>query len=443
MRLFKKYVLPVSLTFAVTVVVCIVSLIITAMIPKEAIEKNCRESAEYFKERDLFPYLIHKQFNTRQDNYADTILVNIMYHIDKENLLPSLVEASYYKGEGENVHDSFYAAVEEEKEPNIEYFRYWHGSMVLLRPLFLVTDITGARLVLGAVLLGLILAVTVGLHKNKETALGVTYLISNGLIQSWVCFFCIEYITTFLVMNLGVLGTIRAYKKYEHNRELLNKKIIGILCVSGVTACFFDFLTTETITVTVPLFVLLVLLYRKKQLRSIKKELSFLILQGGMWGACYGLMFILKWLLAALFLGKEAFQKAMESAAVRMVGEVTLGNTNLDETATTWERLLGALGRNQGALFPFRMEMNMGAAIAAFMGVFFLCFAVIYLFHPKTISYKLIFLSVILCLVPYVRYMVLANHAYLHYFFTYRAQIIVLWAALFLSWEFGLKNLRG
>lgn len=441
-KVIKEYVLPLSFVFVITVLLCIVSLVVTALIPKEAIAENCKKSGEYFYERDLFPYLIKEQFNTRQDNYADTILVNIMYHIDETNVIPSLVEASYYQKEGENVHHSFYRALQEEKIPNIEYFRYWHGAMVLLRPLFLFTDISGVRGILGIVLLMLTFAVSVSLHRKKETALGVCYLLSNLLLQSWICFFCIEYITTFLIMNIAALGVIDCYHKYQQSRQVLNQKIAGLMCICGITACFFDFLTTETLTVTIPLFLLLVFLYRNHQLKDIRKEVCFLAIQGGIWGISYGFMFLLKWGIAAVFLGKEAFGKAMESAAVRMVGTVTLGNTNLDETATSWQRFLGALARNQGALFPFQGEMKLGAAVAAFWGLCFLFFGIIYLFRSKNISYKMIGLSLLLCLVPYLRYIVLANHAYLHYFFTYRAQLIVLLAGLFCCWEFGIKNIR-
>lgn len=440
-KFLKEHILPLILIFISTAAICILALVTTSLIDKNVIRQNCKESAEYFYERELFPYLLKDQFNTRQDNYADTILVNIMYHVDREQLLTSLVKAPYYQKEGENVHYSFYEALQEDKEPNVEYFRYWHGAMVLLRPLFIFTDIEGARLVLGSLLLVLTLLVGISLHRKEETALGVCYLIANLLIQSWMCMFCVEYITTFLIMNSIVLWMIYCCGKYQNNRVLLNKKSGAIMCVAGVTTCFFDFLTTETITITIPLFILLVLLYKANKLEEIKKELIFLVTRGMIWGLSYGAMFSLKWTIAAVFLGGEAFGKAVESASVRMIGTVTLGNTNLDEVATSWKRFMGALIRNQGALFPFRGEMKMGAAIAAFGGILFLSFAIIYLFHSRNISYQLMVLAALLCLVPYVRYTVLANHAYLHYFFTYRAQLIVLFVLLFFIWEFGLKNI--
>lgn len=95
---------------------------------------------------------------SRQDNYADCILTNIIYHIDSENILTSILSASYYNPDGEEVNESFSYAVNnpanvsgnDKVVPNVDYSRYWHGSMVLLRPLFMFFDI---RMILGIMIL--------------------------------------------------------------------------------------------------------------------------------------------------------------------------------------------------------------------------------------------------------------------------------------------------
>lgn len=37
--------------------------------------------------------------------------------------------------------------------------------------------------------------------------------------------------------------------------------------------------------------------------------------------------------------------------------------------------------------------------------------------------------------------MIEKNHAYLHYFFTYRAQLVTVTMLLYVTWGFGWKNL--
>lgn len=416
-------------------------LLITGLIPRSMIEDSCRESSVYFQEHELFPYLVEGQFNTRQDNYADCILVNILYHIDGKDLPASLIKASYYNPEVESVEVSLTESMQAEQIPNVDYFRYWHGGMVLLRPLFIFTGIQGARAALGVLLLILTGLTVFLLWRQKAKGLAVCYVLGNLIVQAWMCAFCIEYITTFLLMNVVLIALLVCFPKRK-DTESLYRHVYGMLCAAGVWTCFFDFLTTETLTVTMPILFLLVLRYQKGELDDLRQECK-----RGMgcllgWGISYAVTFVTKWLLAVMVLGRQAFMQAMESAGERIGGTVYLGNTTADPEASGVQRFFGAIFRNQGSLFPFRDSMGTGAAALSFFGVLFLCFAIVYLFRGKNFDGRAVALCLLVGAVPYLRYAVLENHAYLHYFFTYRAQLVTVTMLLFVTYEFGLKNLR-
>ena len=132
-----------------------------------------------------------------------------------------------------------------------------------------------------------------------------------------------------------------------------------------------------------------------------------MVVCGVIWGASYGFMFVLKWLLAVGALGWQALGSALESAEYRISGTVYLGNTNLDPEASGIQRLTGAIFRNQGCLFPFREEMQMGVVFWICTGVLFLCIAVIYMFRAKNFSWEMISLCLLPGFVPYLRYMAL------------------------------------
>lgn len=431
--------LQTLLAFFISAAVCIALLWITALIPKESIADSVRESAEYFYEQELFPCIIENQMNTKQDNYADSILVNIMYHISDEGRMHSLIKAAYYNPEMENVNVSLYDSMQEEKEPNVEYSRYWHGGMVLLRPLFVFTGIEGARMLLGLILFALIIAVSILLWMKKERVLSVCYILANLVIQVWMCMFCVEYITTFLIMNVVVL--ILLFSLYKRSgKENFEKKCMCLLTATGVCTCFFDFLTTETVTITVPMLMLLILRFHADELETMKCEILRMLRYGIIWGVSYGGMFLFKWLISAVVLGKDAFLGALASAGERIGGTVYLGNTNLDPEADLFQRFVGSLAYNQGCLFSFRKTMGIAGGMA-FLGIVILCLCLIYLFRGKNFSPKLLGLCLLLGFVPYVRYMAIANHAYIHYFFTYRAQLVTVIAVLFCTYEFGIHTL--
>ena len=209
----------------------------------------------------------------------------------------------------------------------------------------------------------------------------------------------------------------------------------------SVWTCFFDFLTTETLTVTMPLLFLLILRYEKGELDDLKQEVKRILAGLFCWGISYTVMFAAKWLLSAILLGRQAFGEAMSAAGERIGGTVHLGNTNLDPEATGMQRFLGALIRNQGSLFPFHHTMRMGTAALAFLGVLALCLSLIYLFRSKKFEGRLLLLGLLLGAIPYLRYMVLENHSYMHYFFTYRAQLVTITMLLFVTYELGIRNL--
>lgn len=437
----KRTGIKVILAAVITALTCVLLLWATAWIGQDSIKESCQESARYFLDRDLFPYLIEGQFNTRQDNYADCILVNIMYHIEEEDRCASLIRASYYNPEMESVAVSLEESLKEKRETNVDYFRYWHGSMVLLRPLFLFTGIEGVRLILGILLVILMFAVAGFCWKLKAKSLAVVYLVGNSIVQVWMCFFCIEYITTFLVMNVISLIMIGMFALSKEDETLRNRALM-LMAISGVITCFVDFLTTETLTFTMPLFFLTVLRYQAGKLRELKKEIQYMAVCILTWGVSYAGMFLLKWLLSVLVLGKQAFFQAMAAAGERIVGTVYLGDSTITSEATLLQKLSGALFRNQGSLFPFRDEMNMGAAMWLFLGICFLAFAIVYMLRPKCLPKTVILLCLLLAAVPYLRYLALGNHSYMHYFFTYRAQLVTVCVIGYCTWQFGIGRMK-
>lgn len=435
----KQFWWKLIIMFLVSVAGCMLLLLVTGFIPQSAIKQNCVESAEYFEEKELFPYLIEGQFNTRQDNYADCILTNIIYHVGtgEESLPVSLIKASYYCQERQDVNVAFSEAVQGEQEANIDYFRYWHGSMVFLRPLFLVTNIVGARLVLGFLTFAFVIATVIVLWKKGKKSLAVIYPLGLVLVNSWMIGFCIEYVTTFLLMSICSFWVVMSYHE-GIDRKKRNRQILCLMVISGVVACFLDFLTTETLTITVPLFIELVI---QKDEKEEENKFFFLIKNGLVWGISYGAMFLLKWLLAVAVLGVQAMQEALAAAAVRLNGTVYMGETNLDSEANMGQRLIGAIFKNESVLFSFKMEMHAGTGAMIFFCLVLLGLAIVYMLRGKDFSGKTMGILLLLGCVPYLRYLVLSSHAFQHYFFTYRAQLISIMILLYLTWEYGLKNI--
>lgn len=444
-------------TGIITAIICVLLLFVTALIPRGALQGNMERSAEYFNTHEGFDHITENRFITRQDNYADCILTNIIYHVDGDRPIKSLVRAAYYNPENENVNKSFAFAVENEVTPNVDYSRYWHGSMVFLRPLFVFFNITGVRLVLGFAILIFTIIFEIILFKKGYFQFGICYLIGLFATSVWMAAFCIEYATTLLVLSVELLIYLLTFNKYgeESNDksrvdkanfdEELKADLYKIILCAGIVTAFVDFLTVETLTFTMPF--LFYLMYKEKNgsLDKLKQEIIILIKSGFVWLFGYAGMMILKWITAMAVLGPNAFVKAIKQAALRINGDATLGNVIGAENVSTYERISGALWRNIGTLLPFKSVMKRGVVNAFILLIIIITVSVWYLFRLKD-NNTMFYMLLIVMNIPILRFMVLNNHSYIHFFFTYRAMLVSvtawIYALLWLIFTYMGKHRR-
>jgi hypothetical protein len=395
--------------FLFTAFAYITLLALTACIPRTMIQKNCEKTALFLGERELFVNVVIQKDNTKLDYYADSILFNMIYSIDSDRPLYSVVADNYYFQESAGIKGSLLKNVRQETEPENQYSRYWHGSMVLLRPLLCFTDISGIHKLFRILCLALFFAIEILLIKEKAYDAAVIYPVALCITKWWIVTQCIEYSMTFLVMQAMVLLFMTFGAKSNKNVYLLS-------IVSGVTVCFVDFLTAETLAVTVPLYFLWI---KKGKNGSLKAYVTALLL----WLVSYAGMFALKWTAAMTILGKNVMEDTLNRAGERMNGT-----------------MLGAVCRNMYTLFPIN-RYSQTSVKALCIAVFFLCISVAGIYYVKWCQrfWKAAksstqtkemqrdgLIPVILMLIPYMRYIVLSNHSYIHYFFTYRAQLVSL-----------------
>lgn len=424
----KCAMIKVVLCPVATIIICILLLFLTSLITQSALQKNMEKSAEYYSNHQMFDHITDYMFLSRQDNYADCILTNIIYHIDQSDLLHSVLQASYYNPEDESVAESFAYAVNHKVNANVDYSRYWHGSMVVLRPLFVFFDITGVRLVLGIAILILTVWFEILLFKNRYFYYGICYALGLLLVSVWMCAFCIEYAMPFVVMSveLPVLFLLLTKSFNKIGKKTVQRQefvLWTVLSCAGVVTAFVDFLTTETITFTMAYVLYLIIKERYHQIKSLKEECLCFLKSGMIWFCSYAFMVLLKWMISLAVLGKEALFAALNQAALRINGDATLGNVIGAETVSDFERISGALWRNIGCIFPFKDEMSLKGTLLYVLLIGIVTFCIWYLFRKKQESCLNKMLLIVSAL-PFLRFLVLNNHSYIHFFFTYRALLV-------------------
>lgn len=392
------------LVFLTVLLIAFLALVVTAKIPRDAIKDNIIESSDTFFEI-MRKNVVDEEYKT-QHVYADSMLLNIIYYIDNDHPVKSTMEAKYFSHEqGEAISFDVATTIEQNPEANTQYIRYWHGSMSIIRPLLVFFNIEQIYII-SAIVLG-ILAIILLIKVRKIKELVVALLLGFIMCFVWIVPFCIEYTWVFLIMLITSLIAIHLEKK--------NKKPNILFLVTGMLTCYFDFLTNEIITLFVPLLILLTIRYKENKITNFKEGIKACIMPVILWTIGYIGMWISKWILASIILNVNALD-FVTSYAMRRIN----GQEEIQGIITGFD----TIKRNFMTLFPVKYLIENHYIIPILVCIIG---STIVLIRKKNLK-ELWFsgLLLLIALVPYIRYIVIRNHSYVHYFFVFRTQIIAI-----------------
>ena len=414
----KQYVITIAkclIGFAVTLGVCFGLMCAAAAVPSDKIQHNLIESSDKFNKRMPHEMTVKGMYNSMCDNYADAVLFGVAANISPKDIPTSVIDTKYYDdgyGPAEGIRATLgnYPA-------NVDCTRYWHGSLVLIRPLLSVMDIDGIRTVFTVIILLLFALDLVLLFLKGHRAAGVILLVSAVLTQFFFTFSTLEYMTVYIIM----FAAIPLYMHFSENDTAL----IVLSAITATVTAFADFLTTETMTLFIPLLIVFFIRAEKGEKADNKKSILLTAFCSASWLCAYALTFITKWLAAKAVTGKSISETALSAAGER-VGELP------DGVGSRAELFFGSIGANLSMLVPSENKINVIGIV-----VWLILFTLVCVFlgardnRERCLS---LVTMVFIAAVPVVRFMVLMNHSYLHNYFTYRALMSSIMALLGLFW---------
>jgi drug/metabolite transporter (DMT)-like permease len=241
-------------------------------------------------------------------------------------------------------------------------------------------------------------------------------LLSLYFVQVWNLRLSVEYLPCFLIC----FGLCPAFLRLERRGDF-SLNVLSI--IAGTLTASFDFLTTETVTILLPLILVIAIRSAERRLgspRRVMKTLAGCIL---CWAAAYLGAFTVKWLAVSLVTGENYLLTALSAAEKRIGG--TVSGAIPQKT-----NLFMALGANFSVLFEGSSRIEVGRVLAylAILAVVILVIVRLYRFRSKT--YPGTGFLLLLGSLVFLRYSVLANHSYMHAFFTYRAMCTTILAIL-------------
>jgi hypothetical protein len=406
--------------------VYLASLICSSIIPTKWIESNSKKSSE-----EIITYGGEKEIVRIGNKYViaflftDALMLNTAYSIDTSTPLasPMLARKNYIPGQTQRVFmdlngnlgasenykadngdiyqvPEFYGLMHGENiADSFEYARYWHGYLIFLRPLLVIMDYQGIRILMQVITIILMIVMLGLIAKKIKWQIAVMFLIGFLSIDIFIAARAFNAICVFII---AIVSTIFILLKKDSEKNIA----INFFVIGSVTS-FIDLLTTPLVTLGIPIIVYLLLI--QKNGKNLKECLIELVKICLMWGIGYGLTWATKWILVQLMYNRPIIQNALTQAQVRTV-------TN----KTTF----------------LNMMINIGN---------FLSYEVIFANIMIMISYAIIMLVknrnkelniknnivqsipyLIVAMMPLAWYAVLKQHSMIHRFFTYRALVITI-----------------
>jgi len=366
-------------TFLLVMLILFTSLFLSCLIPNKLVHNNLIKSINYY----YYDYLFKGKGEI--DYYDDYYVIDEgeiryyeqAYFINPNKPIKSLIEMNCHVYGNISKGDIY---------PGQEYARYWHGPVLIIRLLSIFFTYKGIDIFFSIIFILLILILLRKLWSESKI-LSISFLLTCIGFTFYVLPISVEYM---IVPIISMIGSILIIKMYHRN----SKNLDILLLIMGILSAFFDFLTIETLSITLPLFIYIFLCIRDNK----KIKFSKFALYCFLWIVGYALTFGAKWLLDIIHYGKPFIANISYHAGIRFY--------DVREQKT----FAIAMREVFDYIYPFFNKYIKYFLIGIFT------FNTVFLVDKK----KNIYLFLI-CLIPIVRFMILYTHSILVIAFTYRS----------------------
>lgn len=403
-----KYFRNVTLVLLFSAIIGWGALILVYMIPTDRIRTNIMNSIGQYNEADYYPEWSVGYRYTAIDEYTDMtfILPTVIWpgEGDKENPIYNSVMSPHRDYRAID-NDIFPILQNSEKEYfDFCYARYWHGYLIILKPLIYFLSLNSVRIlnaVFQIVISGLVLLLSVKMTSDMK--LGCALMAAIVVINPISTAINFQLAAVYNVTMVGVLCILLFNKKLRENGN-----VYIFFLFLGILTVYFDFLTYPVVSLVIPMLTWESV--NKNESVSSFVSVSKVIKYSLFWGIGYIGMWSIKWVLATIFSGFE------ENIILDGYNQLVYRSGNrADESYSYLETVVN----NVSVLVIPAILLSMVIIIAV------LCISYLIKLRLHTIIINAhisnyILAIVVAGIVPFVWYFVAREHSYDHAVYSYR-----------------------
>ena len=414
--IFLKKILRCVLIVAAAALAGLALMTAVYLIPTGQIRANAVSSVKVFEAEGDYPKLIPMHFNTTLDNWTDaTILAEAAYDGEK-SLVQRVCLVPHIEYGSDTQANSFVRVFTQESDAereDVNYGRYWHGYLLFIKPLMLLTDYSGIRELMGFSQLVMFCMAEYLVLKRHRKDIAAALMLLYAFLNPAAVKMTLNYGVIFFILFGELLYILRHAEKYSDRSVWLYHFVIV-----GCMTSFFDYLTYPLVTFGVAMLMLLAL-YPS----SVKDDFVITVKTGLGWIFGYVGMWASKWVLGSLISGENILSEAGRTVAMRSGGDV-------GEEFSRVGLMLAAIYKN----------LTASKLVLGVTGLFFIAGIVHMLCRKKKADIGRVILVSAFMAAPLVWYAMAANHSYIHYFFTYRTLGISVFGASLLGMNFYFEK---
>ena len=285
----------------------LIALLLVHLLPTDPMRKHVYWSLDMIEKEFEDEILVEGYLPTLTGNFTDCLMLeHAIYASDNHGILDQVL--NMYRSESCETEDGWWPGyslkdyLENIPQPReAEYSRYWHGYLLVLKPLLLLTSFNTIRLLNSAVQLMLAGSVVIHLCRKKAYMLARAFLVSLPFLYFVSTYASLSLSICFYVMVIALLIQLR-FDGYFDRKGMYGEFFL----MTGMAAAYFDFLTYPLVTLVYPLCVFLYF-HGKDRAGNLRKMIDYSV----RWFFGYIGLWASKWLLTDLFTGSSAIKDAL------------------------------------------------------------------------------------------------------------------------------------
>ena len=389
-------------------------LIAVYSLPVSPMRENVARGTQVYNLEGNFPEIAIGYRSTKLDNDTDaTMLANAVYPVSDIIKDAFNVPMIGYKGRNDRL-TSLLDYVNHVEGPTYvtTYPRYWHGYLIILKPLLLFFDFSDIRVLNMTVQFLLIVLCIFLMAKTKQSRYVPAFFTLIVIWNPVTISLSFQNSTCFYITILAIIFLFSVFQK----RQIAKHNLLYFFLLIGIITVYFDFLTYPLVTLGVPLVIWL-----NEKENNLKQNLKDIIICSALWGIGYIGMWLEKWIIASFVLKKDIITDAIFQFLHHSSNELEgITFTNWEcigrqvSVLLKWPYLLlfiGTLGfilsNNRKSILLFSKKKNIIPFIVS-----------------KIVPYLL------LCLYPFIWFCIASSHCFNNPKFTYRLLGITVFAGI-------------